>query len=113
GYSSPTTSVSSGRASPRCSDCWTESSSWPRRRTGDDALALADEHQPEVMLKDLRMPRLDGIEATRRLRQRHPGARVIALTTYADDESVLGHCAPAHAVTSPRTPAPRTSARRF
>jgi DNA-binding NarL/FixJ family response regulator len=38
---------------------------------------------------DLRMPRLDGIEATRRLRERHPNVRVIALTTYADDESVL------------------------
>jgi DNA-binding NarL/FixJ family response regulator len=39
---------------------------------------------------DLRMPRLDGIEATRRLRERRPEVRVIALTTYADDESVLG-----------------------
>ena len=39
---------------------------------------------------DLRMPRLDGIEATRRLRERGPEVRVIALTTYADDESVLG-----------------------
>ena len=39
---------------------------------------------------DLRMPRLDGIEATRRLRERQPEVRVIALTTYADDESVLG-----------------------
>ena len=39
---------------------------------------------------DLRMPRLDGIEATRCLRERHPDVRVIALTTYADDESVLG-----------------------
>jgi len=36
------------------------------------------------------MPRLDGIGATRRLRERHPDVRVIALTTYADDESVLG-----------------------
>ena len=38
---------------------------------------------------DLRMPRLDGIEATRLLRERQPEVRVIALTTYADDESVL------------------------
>jgi DNA-binding NarL/FixJ family response regulator len=57
---------------------------------GEEALALCDEHQPEVVLMDLRMPRLDGIEATRRLRERHPDVRVIALTTYADDESVLG-----------------------
>jgi DNA-binding NarL/FixJ family response regulator len=57
---------------------------------GEEALVLTSEHQPEVVLMDLRMPRLDGIEATRRLRQHHPDIRVIALTTYADDESVLG-----------------------
>jgi DNA-binding NarL/FixJ family response regulator len=57
---------------------------------GEEALVLANEHQPDVVLMDLRMPRLDGIEATRRLRQHHPDVRVIALTTYADDESVLG-----------------------
>ena len=57
---------------------------------GEEALALCDEHQPQVVLMDLRMPHLDGIEATRFLRERHPDVRVIALTTYADDESVLG-----------------------
>jgi DNA-binding NarL/FixJ family response regulator len=57
---------------------------------GEEALELAAEHHPEVVLMDLRMPRLDGIEATRQLRERHPDVRVIALTTYADDESVLG-----------------------
>ncbi len=57
---------------------------------GEEALALAARHRPQVVLMDLRMPRLDGIEATRRLRERQPDVRVIALTTYADDESVLG-----------------------
>jgi DNA-binding NarL/FixJ family response regulator len=57
---------------------------------GEEALALVDRHDPDVVLMDLRMPRVDGIEATRRLRDRHPHVRVIALTTYADDESVLG-----------------------
>lgn len=57
---------------------------------GREALALCAEHAPAVVLMDLRMPRMDGIEATRRLRERHPGVRVIALTTFADDESVLG-----------------------
>jgi DNA-binding NarL/FixJ family response regulator len=57
---------------------------------GEEALAMSEEHRPDVVLMDLRMPRLDGIEATRRLRERQPGIRVIALTTYADDESVLG-----------------------
>ena len=57
---------------------------------GEEALALAELHNPDVVLMDLRMPRLDGIEATRRLHERRPDVRVIALTTYADDESVLG-----------------------
>lgn len=57
---------------------------------GEEALALAYQHKPEVVLMDLRMPRLDGIEATRRLHECQPDVRVIALTTYADDESVLG-----------------------
>jgi DNA-binding NarL/FixJ family response regulator len=57
---------------------------------GEEALALANQHRPDVILMDLRMPRVDGIEAMRRLRKRHPEVRVIALTTYADDASVLG-----------------------
>jgi DNA-binding NarL/FixJ family response regulator len=43
-----------------------------------------------VVLMDLRMPRMDGIEATRILHERHPQIGVIALTTYADDASVIG-----------------------
>jgi DNA-binding NarL/FixJ family response regulator len=57
---------------------------------GREALELVERHRPDVVLMDLRMPHLDGIEATRRLRERRPDARVIALTTYADDQSVLG-----------------------
>jgi DNA-binding NarL/FixJ family response regulator len=57
---------------------------------GEEALALAAEHSPQVVLMDLRIPRMDGIEATRRLRELHPDIQVIALTTFADDESVLG-----------------------
>jgi DNA-binding NarL/FixJ family response regulator len=57
---------------------------------GQEALELVAAHQPQVVLMDLRMPRLDGIEATRRLRRQHPEVAVISLTTYADDESVLG-----------------------
>ena len=57
---------------------------------GEEAIALCGEHRPEIVLMDLGMPRLDGIEATRRLREAQPEVRVIALTTYADDASVLG-----------------------
>jgi DNA-binding NarL/FixJ family response regulator len=56
---------------------------------GAEALALAEEHQPEAMLIDLHMPVLDGIETTRRLTEEHPGIAVVVLTTYADDTSIL------------------------
>jgi DNA-binding NarL/FixJ family response regulator len=57
---------------------------------GEEAVALAAEHDPDVVLMDLRMPRVDGIEAIRRLAERGDRPRALALTTYADDASVLG-----------------------
>ena len=57
---------------------------------GEEAVALAATHDPDVVLMDLRMPRLDGIEAIKRLAARGERPRAIALTTYADDASVLG-----------------------
>jgi len=56
---------------------------------GEEALALADELRPDVILMDLRMPKVDGVEATRRLHASHPEIKVVVLTTYADDRSVL------------------------
>jgi DNA-binding NarL/FixJ family response regulator len=56
---------------------------------GEEALALAEQLHPDVVLMDLRMPKCDGVEATRRLTQRQPDARIIVLTTYADDHSVI------------------------
>jgi DNA-binding NarL/FixJ family response regulator len=57
---------------------------------GEEARALAREHDPDIVLMDLRMPRVDGIEAIRRLAARGERPRAIALTTFADDASVLG-----------------------
>jgi DNA-binding NarL/FixJ family response regulator len=57
---------------------------------GEEAVTLAARHDPDIVLMDLRMPRVDGIEAIRRLRERGDRPRAIALTTYADDASVLG-----------------------
>ena len=56
---------------------------------GEEVLALAAELRPDVILMDLRMPRMDGVEATRRLRERDPAVKVVVLATYADDRSVL------------------------
>jgi DNA-binding NarL/FixJ family response regulator len=56
---------------------------------GDEALRTAAEVAPDVVLMDLRMPVLDGIAATRRLRVEQPAVRVIALTTFDDDEDVF------------------------
>ncbi|MFJ4714166.1 response regulator [Streptomyces sp. NPDC088785] len=58
-------------------------------RDGEEALALVAELAPDVVLMDLRMPRCDGVEATRRIRAGHPGTQVVILTTYADDESLF------------------------
>jgi DNA-binding NarL/FixJ family response regulator len=56
---------------------------------GNEALDMAAELAPDVVLMDLRMPRCDGIEATRILRERQPQIKVVILTTHADDRSVL------------------------
>jgi DNA-binding NarL/FixJ family response regulator len=56
---------------------------------GDEAVRLVAEHEPEVVLMDLRMPRVDGVEATRRIKAAHPAVQIVVLTTYSDDESVF------------------------
>jgi DNA-binding NarL/FixJ family response regulator len=56
---------------------------------GDDAVSQVGELRPDVVLMDLNMPRCDGVEATERLRDLHPGTAVIVLTTYSDDAWVF------------------------
>ncbi len=57
---------------------------------GEEALRLAAQKHPHVVLMDLRMPVLDGVSATRRMRELFPDIRVLALTTFDDDENLFG-----------------------
>ncbi len=55
----------------------------------EEALQLTAEHQPHVILMDLRMPVMDGLTTIEQLRQLHPQVAVIILTTYNEDEMML------------------------
>ncbi|MBK8051318.1 MAG: response regulator transcription factor [Anaerolineales bacterium] len=56
---------------------------------GQEAVICAEESQPDVILMDLLMPGMDGIEATRRITEHQPGARILVLTSFAADSKVF------------------------
>jgi DNA-binding NarL/FixJ family response regulator len=55
---------------------------------GSEALRLTAELAPDVVLMDVSMPVLDGVEATRQVRHSHPGVQVVMLTMHADDDVI-------------------------
>jgi DNA-binding NarL/FixJ family response regulator len=57
---------------------------------GEEAVELAHRLSPAVVLMDLRMPNVDGVAATRRLATELPDVKVVVLTTFADDASIMG-----------------------
>ena len=58
-------------------------------QNGAEAIKMVATYQPDLVLMDLKMPILNGIEATRRIVKEHPSTKVLVLTTYADDEWVF------------------------
>jgi two-component system NarL family response regulator len=56
---------------------------------GDVAIALYEEHRPDVMVLDLRMPRRDGVSVVEEVLERHPKARLLIMTTYDGDEDIF------------------------
>ena len=56
---------------------------------GLEAVEQVRQHQPDIVLMDLVMPQLDGIEATRRIRALNPQTQILALTSFIDDEKVF------------------------
>ena len=57
--------------------------------SGETAVTLAVEHAPDVMLLDLIMPGMDGVEATRRVKETSPRTQIIILTSYHQDEHIF------------------------
>ncbi len=55
---------------------------------GQEAIALFQQHQPDITLMDLRMPKMGGVEAIQEIRRQHPTAQIIVLTTYDGDEDI-------------------------
>ena len=55
---------------------------------GEEALFLADQNTPDVVLMDIRMPVMDGVEATKQIKSRFPSTKVIILTTFMEDDEI-------------------------
>lgn len=56
---------------------------------GESALALVAEHQPDLAILDIRMPKISGVDVARRIKAEHPGVRILVLTAYDDDPYVF------------------------
>ncbi len=55
-----------------------------------DSVSLTDQTRPDVVLMDVRLPDGSGVEACRRIKQEHPDTRVVMLTSYSDEEAIVG-----------------------
>jgi DNA-binding NarL/FixJ family response regulator len=58
-------------------------------RDGKEALEMMARHRPEIVLMDVRMPVMDGVEATKIIHQQYPNVKILMLTTFSNDDYVL------------------------
>lgn len=58
-------------------------------RNGKEAVTFVESSRPDVILMDVRMPVMDGVEATKIINQKHPDIKILILTTFDDDQYVL------------------------
>lgn len=56
---------------------------------GEQALTLVEEHHPDLVLMDIEMPEMDGLECARRIKTKRPDVKIIMLTTFAEDEYIV------------------------
>jgi DNA-binding NarL/FixJ family response regulator len=56
---------------------------------GEEAITLFEQHRPDVMVLDLRMPKRDGVAVVQHVLQRNPKARILIITTYDGDEDIF------------------------
>ena len=87
--SSPTTTPSSGPGSRSSLATFHDVELVGAAANGEEAVALCAEQRPDVVLMDLEMPVLDGIEATRRIQAAQPDVAVVVLTSFSDRERIL------------------------
>jgi len=81
--------------------------------TGAEAVELAATSSPSIVLMDLRMPEMTGIDATRRILERDPSVGILIITMSEDDESLFAAMRAGARATSRRTPTARSSFERF
>ena len=74
------------------------SKEWDLRfaESGEAALAMLEQQPADVIVSDMRMPRMDGAELLRKVKEKYPGSVRIILSGYADEEAILRTVGPAH-----------------